>query len=57
MSSGVQITESELLELVKFMERANELFHQRMNYSDAEEISKFTSDNCPLIEKYYYDVL
>jgi len=57
MSSGVQITESELLELVKFMERANELFHQRMNYSDAEEISKFTSDNCPLIEKYFYDVL
>ncbi|MFT6195200.1 MAG: hypothetical protein ACJASU_002499, partial [Cognaticolwellia sp.] len=34
MSSGVQLTEAELLELYGFMEKANELFHQPMNYSD-----------------------
>lgn len=57
MSQGVQITESELLELYKFMEKANELFHQPMNYSNADKVSKFASNNYPLIKKYYYDVL
>ena len=57
MNSGVQLTEGELLELYKFMEKANELFHQPMNYSDAEKIAKFGQENYPTIKKYYYDVL
>lgn len=57
MSSDVKLTESELLELYKFMEKANELFHQPMNYSNADKVAEFGSENYPLIKKYYYDVL
>jgi hypothetical protein len=57
MSSSIQFTEEELIELYGFMEKANELFHQPMNYSNSELISKFADDNYPLFRKYYYDVL
>ena len=57
MSSGVQFTEAQLLELYGFMEKANELFHQPMNYSDTDKVAKFGQENYPIIKKYYYDVL
>ena len=57
MSSGVQLTEAELLELYKFMEKANELFHQPMNYSDADKIAKFEQENYPTIKKVLWDKL
>ena len=56
MSSCVQLTEAELLELYRFMEKANELFHQPMNYSDADKIAQFGQENYPTIKKYYYKI-
>ena len=53
MSSGVQLTEAELLELYGFMEKANELFHQPMNYSDSDKVAKFGQENYPLIRKWF----
>ena len=57
MSSKVEISEKELIELYEFMERANKFFHQPMNYPDAEKVTAFAKENYPVIRKYYYKVL
>jgi hypothetical protein len=57
MNSNIKITEAELLELYTFMEKANELFHQSMNYSNSNKVAEFGYENYPLIKKYYYDIL
>ncbi|MDG6099742.1 hypothetical protein EXU34_19980 [Alteromonas sp. ZYF713] len=57
MNSKVEISEEELFELYEFMERANEFFHQPMNYPDVEKVTKFAEENYPVIRKYYYEVL
>jgi hypothetical protein len=57
MNSEINITQSELIELYKFMEKANEIFHQPMKYRNTAEVEKFVSENYPTIQKFYYDVL
>jgi len=52
----LEISRDDLIRLVKFLEKSNELFHQPMNFKDATIVEKFATLQYPEIKHLYYDV-
>ena len=52
----IKISRNDLIRLVKFVEEANDLFHQSMYYENSEVVKKFAKENYPEIRHLYYKV-
>lgn len=52
----IEISRSDLVRLVKFVEESNKLFHQQMSYTDASIVEKFAVVQYPEIRHLYYKV-
>ena len=57
MNPSIKLSGNELKQLYEFMEEANELFHQPLNYKDSKIVEAFATKNYPIIRKFYYEVL
>ena len=57
MTNSKLIPVSEIKEVFEFLEVANQLFHQSLNYGDNEVVKKFATENYPMIKNLYYNIV
>jgi len=57
MSKNIAFTDKEVEDLYDFLEAANALFHQPLNYQNTEVVEQFADKYYPKIRELYYTTL